>query len=325
MTINYLTRDYIKPIAFHKSWCYGCAMILVLLYHYSCVSDSLGDLLFQYGYIGVDIFLLLGAYTIGYSYENRSLKEFYIRRLKRIVPLYILFTSIKTILYITVGGGKLSLLEIVMSITGFSYFGILGGVLMEWFLFSLLLLYFCYPCIFMLTKKFGFWTPLLTFLSVMFFYWLTKDLKGGYYYGEWYHITLITRLPIFVLGVYLYTKNEKIVSTWKVLLVGFLAFLLVIYFKTTEVLALSCVSLILLALFAAIYNRLINLKIEILGKYSLEVYIGNCFCMMLLYDYIHLSNSVCIFMVYIVLNIVFIKLMIQYNSKISKLFDRYRV
>ena len=64
----------------------GVAIILIILYHAYCVLGG-PFIFFKYGYIGVDIFLLLAAFGLSYSYTKNTFGKFYLNRLKRIYPL----------------------------------------------------------------------------------------------------------------------------------------------------------------------------------------------------------------------------------------------
>ena len=147
-----LQKNFTDLITCQKNYIYGWAISFVLLYHLFCICTLPIMQFFFWGAVGVDLFMLLGGLTLGYSFEKRNIKDFYLRRLKRIVPLYLLFTITKTLLYYTVGEGLFSFTDFIFSITGLSYFG-LGGILMEWYLFCLLLLYLSYPLLFIITKK----------------------------------------------------------------------------------------------------------------------------------------------------------------------------
>ena len=82
----------------------GIAVLLVVFYHFEKI--FLNTKFFQGGFVGVDIFFVISGYLITSILFNElkiskkiSFKDFYIRRIKRILPvlsLVILFTLIIT-------------------------------------------------------------------------------------------------------------------------------------------------------------------------------------------------------------------------------------
>lgn len=74
----------------------GIAALLVVLYHSRgelnnvYPQNNLGDLLFQQGYIGVDLFFMISGFVIMLSTEkSSSVHEFITKRLFRIYPIYL--------------------------------------------------------------------------------------------------------------------------------------------------------------------------------------------------------------------------------------------
>lgn len=74
----------------------GIAALLVVLYHSRYEINNvyplhnLGDLLFQQGYIGVDLFFMVSGFVIMLSTENdSSVKSFILKRFFRLYPVYI--------------------------------------------------------------------------------------------------------------------------------------------------------------------------------------------------------------------------------------------
>lgn len=79
----------------------GISVLLVFFYH-------LGFEIFKNGYLGVDIFFLISGFVIStYILQNIelnkfNLKDFYIRRAKRILPIYFLVIIASFILFLTI-------------------------------------------------------------------------------------------------------------------------------------------------------------------------------------------------------------------------------
>lgn len=79
----------------------GIAAIYVVLYHFriylndNLLIKNLGDVLFDYGYFGVDLFFMISGFVIVLSTEKKSeKKDFIIKRLFRIYPVYLFILSI---------------------------------------------------------------------------------------------------------------------------------------------------------------------------------------------------------------------------------------
>ena len=65
----------------------GLAVILVILYHFGAPG-------FHNGFIGVDVFFVISGYLMFQLYGKGSIKEFYLRRFKRLVPAYLVVLTI---------------------------------------------------------------------------------------------------------------------------------------------------------------------------------------------------------------------------------------
>jgi len=60
----------------------GIAVIAVLGYHFSFPG-------FKNGFLGVDIFFVISGYLMANIYHGKSVKDFYLRRVRRLIPAYI--------------------------------------------------------------------------------------------------------------------------------------------------------------------------------------------------------------------------------------------
>lgn len=68
----------------------GFSVFIVFLYHLQIKG-------FENGYLGVDIFFVLSGYLMAQLYNQGSAYDFYIRRLKRLLPAYIVVIAITTL------------------------------------------------------------------------------------------------------------------------------------------------------------------------------------------------------------------------------------
>ena len=88
----------------------GEAIIAVIAYHLFCWVSGVPVLrMFEWGFIGVDVFMFASAFGLCFSYEKNSLSVFYGNRLKRIFPLLVFQASIVAALGYLCSGHSVSL------------------------------------------------------------------------------------------------------------------------------------------------------------------------------------------------------------------------
>jgi peptidoglycan/LPS O-acetylase OafA/YrhL len=131
----------------------GIAIAMVVMYHLFCVDKIKPLSVFYPGFLGVDIFLFVSGYGLCYSFKKNSLKTFYTRRYKRILPIYVVTALILTIAAIS-KGHNMSIFDVVCNITSLSYYGI-GGVFIDWYLSTLMVLYLVFPLLLKLVNRGG--------------------------------------------------------------------------------------------------------------------------------------------------------------------------
>lgn len=125
----------------------------VICYHLCLHGIHIGRL--NVGYAGVDVFMLLSGYGIAKSLAHNSIKQFYIHRLRRILPLWIVMISSVCIINLILGVGNLGLDIFLLNITSLSFY-YNPDLLPEWYLSTLLLFYAVSPLLKMLLEK-GSW------------------------------------------------------------------------------------------------------------------------------------------------------------------------
>lgn len=73
----------------------GVAILWIMLFHFGSIGILSYDALIKFGWIGVDIFFFLSAFGLCFSLEKKpGLLPFYKRRLKRILPTWLLILFI---------------------------------------------------------------------------------------------------------------------------------------------------------------------------------------------------------------------------------------
>lgn len=82
-----------KYIAENRQTLMGYAILMVIIYHYGCwVYNLFGE--FNIGFVGVDIFMFVSGWGLVYSYnKSKNIKEFYIKRSKRILPIFFIMSG----------------------------------------------------------------------------------------------------------------------------------------------------------------------------------------------------------------------------------------
>jgi exopolysaccharide production protein ExoZ len=99
----------------------GIAALLVVLYHSFIKYDQYygGEFSFEMGIVGVDIFFVISGYIMCMIYSKKSLvlTDFLIDRIRRIMPIYLILTSVAYVAYLTLpalvnsSGGHTYILE----------------------------------------------------------------------------------------------------------------------------------------------------------------------------------------------------------------------
>lgn len=84
----------------YRSHLMGVAILWVVFFHTQInVTGKITEFVWRTGYGGVDIFFFLSGIGVFYSLKKNSIKEFYIRRMKRIMPAYLPVVILTFILY----------------------------------------------------------------------------------------------------------------------------------------------------------------------------------------------------------------------------------
>lgn len=300
----------------------GIAILLVIMYHWSIYPLRYFDTkipligqLFSHGYIGVDIFLFLSAYGLGYSFENNNIVTFYKRRLLRLLPIYPFFLLLFFLVF-----------KITPPLT--EYFDLNNYLLnqvsfkailfptdnIEWYVPALLCLYAIYPLIFMLVNKnVSPWLYVLVFVAITVGVVVFHHIING---------LLLGRLPIFIMGciAYQYDKSKRESDLCKI--IGLSAIAGVCLSGSMYVITLTIPALLLLSdKIDFAYPKRLKSIVSYLGHHSLEIYLAQQIStkfIMRLYDnpYISLAHS---FMYIAVISTILIIIQNCINKVLKKL------
>lgn len=263
------------------------AILAVISYHLALRGIPLGRL--NIGYIGVDIFMLLSGYGIGKSLTKNSIKQFYLNRIHKILPLWflmILFNS--TIKMLNTEERNISIIKTFLSDFSTLSFYTHPDSLPEWYLATLILFYTISPIYKYLLERVG-WVLLIVISIMVFIYYITIGTS------IWQYACAISRFPLYLLGLTCALKNKEDIPhyiTIPLFIIGIYYF-----FQNNHYIFSSCCIL----LFIQIINKIIdktNLShktfLNWIGSHTLELYVGNTISAIIFIYYISPNTNLLI-------------------------------
>lgn len=300
----------------------GIAISMVMLYHLFCVDKSIMFWrVFYPGFMGVDIFLFLSSYGLCFSLNRNTTKDFYKRRFIRILPVYFLLAIIIT--YITaLCGEKITAVDFIYNITSLSYWGVKYGQFIDWYLSTLIWLYLLFPFIYKVLSRLSNNMVALavncTLLAVM--------TISTFFDFDWKYECSYLRLPIFLSGIAYYKNKQvfnKLISPFY--LICFIVTLpLLVLGKIHTYMTVYMLAPVFLYLCPILIQQIKRFKnsgikiLNILGKYSLEIYAANVVTMSIISISDLPMKSLFYFLVQIVTTLVFV----YYNKIVTKNFEK---
>ena len=271
-------RDLISK---HRAILMSFSMILVIIYH---IQPSVNHPIFYYtfsvyGLWGVDIFLFLSGFGCTYALTKYNNKTFLKRRFNRIIPTC-LFVGVLLIIadyFFLVEKNKYALIYRLF-------------LLNRWYIQAILILYLLSPLFFKLIKKYGNYGFYIIILMSIFASFIVPNKILMF---KW----IIWRIPVFIIGIYIALNNFKI-SKFQIVL-SIIAFTIALYNRLYQYNAVVVVwpylvafsmPLIcnILAKIASYINKIggknLYKIIELLGIYSLEIYLIHEYVLWILED-----------------------------------------
>lgn len=307
---NYSEIIYRSLLKYRNS-IFGFSILLVVLYHWCCDSASLQKFFLPFinGAIGCDIFFFLSAFGLCFSLNKYTIVQFYKRRVLRIYPLFILLNIYCSIVQIC-NGAKLDLWDWFCNLSGLSYYG-LGGSINNWFISSLILLYFLTPGLYKLCLRLG---NLAFYIVMILAFSAIYILKP-----DWPYESFIARIPLYILGI-LYYNYKGNLANLKVPLLLCLVFFQLSYNAHEYFMMLATFMPVLLLSLIVICNNINNHHvISYIGSKSLEIFFGNIIArgILRMFDFSDIETV----LMYIPLNILFSTIMIFLGMMLSRLFN----
>lgn len=272
----------------------GIATISIILFHFSneCRSANINyypwnEFILNYiSSSGVDIFLILSGYGLYYSFKkNNNIKEFYNKRLKKIIIPYITFCLPSIILRYSILN-KGSLLDVFSNLFFVTLFTI--GETWFWYILLIIICYLLFPKIYdILDSPKEDIDKEMNLISLITFAILLNFILATNAYSLFKNINILTlRIPIFILGVYIgqkSSKNEEL-SFLKILFMIICAILFYQVINSNMMLRryeFALIGMLTYIILIMIFEKIekyklfniIKLILEKIGSYSLELYI----------------------------------------------------
>lgn len=293
MIISELQNNILK----NKKPLMGLAICLIMWFHsiYDVQNAALA-LVKNMCDIGVDMFMFLSGFSMAYSFQkNSNVRQFYRKRLIRILPAYFL-VFIFVYLYRDMIKGNGDILDVLYDLFFLNFF--IDTSLIIWFIPVILLYYAITPCYIMYMKKF----PFIGYLPYFIILVLSICII--------FHIHIIKpflwlRLPIFLIGINLFFVKDRNVGVINKIAIKFIMLLSIL-------LALSCcyycinidvgiwalkfmayIPLTMAIVYAYKSNALFNYVLGFLGGITLEIYLLHERIQRLTDDYITNQTLLC--------------------------------
>lgn len=219
----------LRLISKYRSLLMGIAIVMITFCHLDVARRynglpgiKLGSLLHLFT-VGVDIFMFLSGFGLWYSLSKKNdIRQFLLKRVKKLLPLYFIVAGITYFLY-----------DIVMKNLGFSKFfcdltfvsWLMVGSTRYWFVAAIFILSMCFPVTyaFVATDSIKDRYKLIGALIVYLIITAYVDL-----HFEWYKDfkIAIERIPVFVLGAFCAKHSDFSIDRIKLYLLIIMGFVL---------------------------------------------------------------------------------------------------
>lgn len=193
---------YLNLISKYRTQLMGLAILWIVFFH-TQVTVSLPILLFikNIGFGGVDVFIFLSGLGVYYSLDKKTtIKQFYKRRILRILPYYIPVVIVVSLFYYY--EGVYSLKGVVANVLMLSYWLDLKDRF-DWYIPSILLLYLFAPLFYSFIAKNNKKIIVLFILLGIIVCGLIMNTSYAYLIG------FFARVPLFIIGMYYAHYSEK--------------------------------------------------------------------------------------------------------------------
>ncbi|UKK61058.1 acyltransferase [Prevotella communis] len=282
--MNIIRFEY-KDISTYRSELMGWAIIWIMMLHFTFTQITPLGFVAQYGFAGVDIFMLVSGFGLFFSLDkNPNISQYYQRRILRIFPTYFFLGIFASLIVF-----HDSILTYLIRYTTIGFWT--GIPYWEWYIPTIISFYLIAPFIKLLIDKRKHITlsTILTIILLSAFYVVAKDI----FEAKDPHFFMLYRFPAFVFGMLCayWMKNEASkMYYYSILAIGIPCFVF-LFPHHHEIYNYKYFSLLfLLPVFAFIFIfiskciKKINPIISHIGKASLEVYLIQCIFFNLIID-----------------------------------------
>lgn len=263
----------IQDMSIYRSELMGWSILWIMMLHFSFTQIKPLGFIAQYGFAGVEIFMLMSGLGLYYSlHSNHQILQFYKKRLLRIFPTYYILGIFASILLF-----HDSIIDYSFRYSTLGFW--IGGIYWEWYIPSIVLLYLISPIFkYILDKKYFILLLCLciSILTISFYIIYQINILDRV------HFFFLYRIPAFILGMacaYWIKNNISTKYFYTFLLTG-IPFFIWLYpqhhqlynFKYFSLLFLLPLFIIIFLLISKHIKR-INPIIKMIGNASLEIYL----------------------------------------------------
>lgn len=267
----------------YRTYLMGITILWIILFHTSWYLwfPKIIELFQRSGNYGVDIFIFVSVYGLYHSMQKQlTLREWYIRRIKRIIPSFIIVVTMLGLI------GRWSITDYIKEITFIGF--LLPNIQYEvvfWYIPAILIFYVIFPYAYKYRKEYLIW--FLIPISYVFCILFTDYIRNHDY--SLFLCFFFMRIPVFLIGL-LYADNEERVMAfckkkYMLVLLGVSAvsFLLLLaacnrylnsYLHHPSIYIIGSLPFIcLISYFFQKKIKIFNPIVLFCGKYSLQIYL----------------------------------------------------
>lgn len=263
----------LKDVSTYRSELMGWSILWIMMLHFTFNQIKPLGFIAQYGFAGVDIFFFVSGFGLYYSLvKNDNLIRFYRKRLLRIFPTYYILGAITNII--------LFHNDIITFLFKYSTIGFwIGKEYAEWFIPSIILLYFLAPFIKKIIDKRWF---VLIYIFIICIFITSYYLADKEDILDRLHFFLLYRIPAFIFGMICayWLKNGTSSKYYLYIMILGIPFFIHLYpyhhqfynfkyFSLAFLLPFFVTSFIILSK----YTKWINPILKKMGVASLEIYL----------------------------------------------------
>ena len=267
-------RFNISDISTHRSELMGWAILWVMMLHFTFTQIKPLGFIAQYGYAGVDIFMMVSGLGLFFSLErHKSIITYFSNRLLRIFPTYyILGIFSSTLVYHDTFTSYLFRYSTIGFWTGHYH--------SEWYIPSITLLYIIFPQAKKLFDKRHFIIILLICIAIIIISYTIVEKE--YIYKSNPYFFLLYRIPAFLFGIMCayWIKNDTSSKYYILILLICIPIFIILYPNHHRIYNYKYLStLFLLPLLIIFYISVTKIlyifkkSISTIGNASLEIYI----------------------------------------------------